>query len=198
MKSRPTPHAQTRKQNREQILAAARQVFATIGYDGATIRDIVRESGLAQGSFYNYFSTKQEVFEQVVEDIIQPLIPVLRNARTSAVSAEEFYFRAYDACRKMPQDNPEAAAIIARNQSAFREKFYLGQGQTRILADLVEDYSAGQKAGFLEDSNPDLMAETLISLGMDLVIQSAQNPDSAKDRVIFLTTIFTKATGRKP
>ena len=195
MKPQRIPHAETRRQNREQILTAGRIVFATIGYDAATIRDIVRESGLAQGSFYNYFKTKHDVFEQVVDSIINPLIPILKEARASAETAYAFLFGAYDACRMLPRQNPEAAAIIARNQSEFREIFYLGDGQNRITADLVTDLKAGQDAGFLKRTDAELMAETMVSLGMDLVIQSAQHPEEAKRRVVFLTTLFVDAIG---
>lgn len=195
MKQHRIPHAETRRQNREHILTAGRVVFATIGYDASTIRDIVRESGLAQGSFYNYFKTKHDVFEQVVEDIINPLIPILKEARASANTAHAFLFGAYDACRMLPRQNPEAAAIIARNQSAFREIFYLGDGQNRITADLITDLKDGHDAGFLKQSDPDLMAETMVALGMDLVIQAAQHPEKAKRRVEFLTRLFVDAIG---
>ena len=47
--------AATKKANREELVAAARQVFATVGYEACTVRDIARASSLASGSFYNYF-----------------------------------------------------------------------------------------------------------------------------------------------
>ncbi|MEA2467507.1 MAG: hypothetical protein QOJ57_1633, partial [Thermoleophilaceae bacterium] len=49
-------------QNREKLLLAARKVFAEKGYGEATARDIVRETDLATGTFYNYFSDKQDAF----------------------------------------------------------------------------------------------------------------------------------------
>lgn len=193
MKVQRVPHAETRKQNRALILSAGRKVFSTIGYDAATIRDIVRESGLAQGSFYNYFKTKEEVFETIVDDVITPLVPILKQARASAQTAEAFVFNAYEACRLLPDNDPEAAAIIARNQSAFREMFYLGSGQTKITSDLSQDLIAGYEAGFLKEVDPQLMAEALVSLGMDLVIQSSKQPTDAKNRVAFLTRLFANA-----
>ncbi|MDG1459129.1 MAG: TetR/AcrR family transcriptional regulator [Pseudoprimorskyibacter sp.] len=120
------PHAKTRKANRDHILGAARTVFATIGFDAATIRDIVRADGLQQGSFYNYYKTKQNIFEDVVENIIGGLIPLFVAARTIAKSARQFIFNAYEACRLIPFQEPQAAIIITRNQSSFREIFYLG------------------------------------------------------------------------
>ncbi|MDX6656088.1 MAG: hypothetical protein QOH62_881, partial [Solirubrobacteraceae bacterium] len=43
---------QTKAANRTAILDAARVVFSQIGYGAATVRDIVRETDLATGTFY--------------------------------------------------------------------------------------------------------------------------------------------------
>lgn len=49
---------------RERIVVAATRVFGTKGYQGATIADVVRESGLSVGAIYTYFSGKDELFRQ--------------------------------------------------------------------------------------------------------------------------------------
>jgi AcrR family transcriptional regulator len=197
MKPKRKPHAETRKQNRDQILGAARVVFATIGFDAATVRDIVRESGLAQGSFYNYYRTKQDVFEDVVEDIIDPLVSLLRQTRADATTARAFLFNGYEACRLLPLQEPQAAAIIARNQSSFREIFYLGDGQSRIKSDLAADLKAGHRAGLFKSMDFELMAETQIALGIDLVIQAAQSPEHASKRVKFLSDLLEAAIAKQ-
>ncbi|MFZ4814083.1 MAG: TetR/AcrR family transcriptional regulator [Phototrophicaceae bacterium] len=43
---------------RDQILDAATSVFATKGFHPATIKDIAREAGIADGTIYNYFENK--------------------------------------------------------------------------------------------------------------------------------------------
>jgi len=50
----------TKASNRAAILEAARDVFAELGYDAATVRDIVRRTDLASGTFYNYFPDKED------------------------------------------------------------------------------------------------------------------------------------------
>ena len=52
---------QTKVQNRQAILDAAREVFGELGYEAATVRDIIRRTGLAAGTFYNYYRSKEEV-----------------------------------------------------------------------------------------------------------------------------------------
>ena len=54
---------------REELVAAARRVFERGGYSGARVADITAEAGVAHGSFYTYFSSKQDVFAAVVREV---------------------------------------------------------------------------------------------------------------------------------
>ena len=51
----------TKASNRAAILAAAGDAFATRGYGATTVRDSVRRTDLASGTFYNYFPDKEPV-----------------------------------------------------------------------------------------------------------------------------------------
>src|ERR671928_2160330 len=53
-------------QNRAKLLCAARKVFAEKGLGEATARDIVRETDLATGTFYNYFDDKEDAFRALL------------------------------------------------------------------------------------------------------------------------------------
>lgn len=54
---------------RDDLVAAARRVFERDGYLDTRVADIAAEAGLAHGSFYTYFSSKQAVFLAVVRDV---------------------------------------------------------------------------------------------------------------------------------
>ncbi len=58
----PRRRTETRTVRKEQILAATRKLFKEKGYDGTTIADIVQAAGVAQGTFYLYFSSKRDAF----------------------------------------------------------------------------------------------------------------------------------------
>ena len=80
----------TKAANRTAILAAARKVFAQLGYEAATVRDIIRGTDLASGTFYNYFRSKEEVFEALADDGAARFKPILRQARERATSFEDY------------------------------------------------------------------------------------------------------------
>jgi AcrR family transcriptional regulator len=85
----------TKAANRHAILAAARAVFAEMGYDAASVRDIIRGTELASGTFYNYFKSKEEVFEALADDGARRFRPILRSAREHARSFEDYLRSAF-------------------------------------------------------------------------------------------------------
>jgi AcrR family transcriptional regulator len=86
----PGKREQTKLQNRQLILDAARQVFAELGYGAATVRDIIRATPLASGTFYNYFKSKEEVYQAIRDEIALAIRPRLHEERVKASTVEEF------------------------------------------------------------------------------------------------------------
>ncbi|HAK97177.1 MAG TPA: hypothetical protein DCM87_19860 [Planctomycetes bacterium] len=56
-----------RERRREQIVDAAVEVFAGKGYRAASIADIIEKAGVARGTFYLYFTSKEEAFNAVLD-----------------------------------------------------------------------------------------------------------------------------------
>ena len=81
---------QTKVQNRAAILDAAREVFGELGYDNATVRDIIRRTGLAAGTFYNYYRSKEEVAAALSDDGARRFAPILKAQRAQATDREGF------------------------------------------------------------------------------------------------------------
>src|SRR5665647_778537 len=81
---------QTKVQNRQAILDAAREVFGEIGYETSTVRDIIRRTGLAAGTFYNYYRSKEEVFAALADDGARRFGPILKGLRGHGHSFEVF------------------------------------------------------------------------------------------------------------
>ena len=57
------------QRTRQKVLDAAEEVFGTRGYEAASIVDITRAAGIAQGTFYLYFPSKKAVFAELVGEL---------------------------------------------------------------------------------------------------------------------------------
>jgi AcrR family transcriptional regulator len=89
----PGKREQTKAANRLAILDAAREVFGELGFEAATVRDIVRRSGLSVGAFYNYYRSKEEVFDSLADDGARRFKPILQ-AQSAKATDFESYLRA--------------------------------------------------------------------------------------------------------
>lgn len=84
---------QTKLANRQMILDAARAVFGELGYETATVRDIIRRTGLSVGAFYNYYRSKEEVYEALSDDGARRFRPILQAQYDAADGDFEAYIR---------------------------------------------------------------------------------------------------------
>lgn len=93
-----TPTTERGRQSRQRILNAAEVVFGNKGYFPASITDIVREAGVAQGTFYLYFRSKQHVFVDLLESLALTVLDATRAAAADArdrIEEEELGFAAF-------------------------------------------------------------------------------------------------------
>ena len=57
-------------QRREQILLHAANLFGTRGYHAVSISDIIRDAGIARGTFYIYFKNKRAIFDEILDILV--------------------------------------------------------------------------------------------------------------------------------
>lgn len=103
-------------QNRAKLLSAARKVFAEKGLGEATARDIVRETDLATGTFYNYFRDKDEVFRALLEEFEQRVtdatLPLRRDPSLTLEERVEYGARAFF---QVVAEDAELFRVLRRN-----------------------------------------------------------------------------------
>ena len=80
----------TKVANRQAIMDAAREVFGELGYETATVRDIIRRTGLAAGTFYNYYRSKDEVYLALSAECARQFAPLLKAQRAQSADWSEF------------------------------------------------------------------------------------------------------------
>lgn len=78
--SESQPQTAKGRATRQSLLDAAMNVFGELGYDRASISEITRRAGVAQGTFYIYFSDKRAAFVELVHQLNHDLRLAIRNA----------------------------------------------------------------------------------------------------------------------
>ncbi len=74
MNNRVTLKEAGRGARRSALMNAAGTLIADVGYEGTTIEAIARKAGMAKGSFYLHFESKEEIFRALIEDASERII----------------------------------------------------------------------------------------------------------------------------
>jgi AcrR family transcriptional regulator len=186
----------TKAANREAILVAARRVFSDIGYGAASVRDVVRETDLATGTFYNYFPDKESVLRALVGEITVEARARVRAARTAATTLEGFVSAGFRAYFEFLAEDPETVALMRRNSGTIRAMFdepALGAGIDELRADLETAVTEGR----IPPHDADLMAMAMVGAGVEIGLHMVErDPPDVERAVRFVTDVFLGAFER--
>ncbi len=185
-----TKRAATKAQNRSAIVAAAREVFAELGYDAAGVRDVIRRTDLASGTFYNYFADKEAVFRAVIDESATEVRRRLRAVRATARTLEEFVGDAYRAWFQFLVEDRLMFDLTQRNAGPIRALFgdpILGAG----VEDLLEDLRAAIERGDLPLLDANYLAGAMAGVALELGVRMAERtPPDVEGAVRFATELF--------
>lgn len=103
-----------RARTRAQIIAAANSVFARQAVESVTVDDVVKEAGLAKGTFYIHFDRLDAVTAAVAEELVQSFDELLQPGRVSL--AEPDLRIAFGCCSFIDKalNDPRWACVVAR------------------------------------------------------------------------------------
>jgi AcrR family transcriptional regulator len=189
--------AQTKEQNRRIILAAARSVFAELGYAGTTVRDIIRATPLASGTFYNYFRSKEEVFQAMRDETALALRPLLRTARSKCETAEAFVSETF---RTFFSYIVESRGDLPKMKR--RDGVHVRFDTAEVLAGFEElrmDLEAGIARGLFAPVDAEFLTASMVGIAFELadVLQSREAPDAAA-AARFATALVIGGLGTLP
>jgi AcrR family transcriptional regulator len=195
----PAPHSRreaTKQANRAAILAAAREVFADLGYGAAGVRDIVRATALASGTFYNYFPDKEAVFRALLEESVAEARALARGARRAAGSLEDFVADAYRAYFAFLAADPQLFDLVRRNAGTISTQF-AEPAFGLSVAELEEDLRAGIAAGTIPEHDAAYMAAAMVGTAFEVGVQMVQrDPPDVAGATRFATELFLGGMGR--
>lgn len=188
----PTPsrREQKKQQNRAIIIAAAKRVFLISGYEATSIRDIVRETPLATGTFYNYFPDKESLFRTIVTENILALTHDLHAARTTTKSLEIFVSSSYGAYFKHIANDPITYEIIRQNSNIVNQ-IYSSNEMKAARKSLYSDVRNAIDNGTLPSVDADYLAAAFLGIGYEMGRRLITKDDSDHEQAAqFATALF--------
>ena len=147
---------------RARILESAEEIFGRHGFHDAAVSQITRAAGLAQGSFYLYFPSKQAIFEELIRTRGRELHSSLSEAALAhedRVEAEAAAIRRYFAWIAEHRWLYRVVRLAEFVAPELREDWYRGFAEGYALA-----IRRAMDSGQLEPGDPELTAWAVMGI----------------------------------
>ncbi len=158
---------------RAQLLRAARKVFRAKGYDGASVSEIVREAGVAQGTFYLYFPSKRDAAVSLRDGLMETMAQAVATALESRTSFEDRLESLIAAGFKVARKNADLfrLAFIGADET-HPEMHSESKEHTSFLTAITDLFRDAVDAGEMEAMDPEIAARLAIGLLQHAMIEA--------------------------
>lgn len=151
---------QSKQENRTRILAQSAKIFVSKGFEDTTTRDIAQASGLAVGTLFNYFPSKETLAMTMISDALTQGAEDFQRRRTGKEElAEELFLFVASGLRRLQPLRPFLGPVLERSLSTFPRKSICPKGETTRLTHLAAVQEIIARHSFVE--TPDYVAMTI-------------------------------------
>jgi len=180
---------QNAQRNRAAILQAAREAFCELGFGATTVRDIIRRTDLATGTFYNYYPDKDALLHELIENFQLELRRRVHEAREAAVSLEDMLRSAFRVCFEIFAEDDVIRELIMRNSGEIEELTSVN-ALDPAAADLAADLRTKAREGVIPEMDFERMALAAVAVGTELSFRAIHSPADVEAATEFATDLF--------
>lgn len=167
------------------ILDAAREEFGERGFSDSSIVGITQRAGVALGTFYTYFNSKEALFQALVRDMSAQVKDAVGPTFRGAKDGLDGERRALEGFLRFAREHRDIYRIIDESEFvdpvAYREHYE--STATRIAARLKAARDKGEIAGSLSDRDLDVLAWGMMGANVFLGLRFAVWDDAPADAV---------------
>jgi len=176
------------------ILQSAEKLFGAFGYKKTQISDITKNAGFAQGTFYLYFKTKQDVLKELVIRTNKAFRKTLKNVISNFKDRRDAEIAGYYAFLKFFRMHPDMYKIVREAEFVIPETglWYYEKIHQSYLKPLKESMDKGQ----LRPIEPENLAVFLMGIGhfmgMELIVFEKHSEEDFKKFLMELSPTLYK------
>lgn len=149
---------------RRRLLEAAEAVFADLGYHEASIVKVTERAGVALGTFYLYFDSKQSIFEALVVDLNSRVRRSMSDAMAGAQNRLDAERRGFEGFFRFTAEHPALYRVV--RESEFVSPATMRLHYERIVEGYIAGLSAAQRIGEVDTKlDPEIAAWALMGMG---------------------------------
>jgi AcrR family transcriptional regulator len=159
---------------RAQLLDVALDLFAARGYHATSISHIIEKASVARGTFYQYFRSKKEIFDSLLDQMFEQVTSAVAPIEIASPEQIAIAIRANieSLCRRLQENLPmgrilleQAVGVNETGREQLRD-FY-----KRVLDRIERAISIGQKLGVVRRGDAGLIAVFLLAMVKESLYQ---------------------------
>jgi len=150
-------------ETRTKLLEAAEQVFGALGFHDASIVKITEAAGVGQGTFYLYFASKRDVFDELIRDMNRRVRRAMKEASSRGTTRLESELLGFGAYIRFTMEHPAIYRII--RQPEFVSPEMLEYHYDKLAEGYVEGLRESMARGDVGDIDPEVTAWALMAAG---------------------------------
>lgn len=160
--------AKAHETRKREIIDTARSLFFTHGYDNCTVADIIREVGIAKGTFYHYFVGKEQLLTSMIEEFTEEIYRQINGIATDTtlpvVDRLSAYFRQSIIVKaQSPELMLAAIQMIYRSENTILRVQMVDETVNRVAPVLAALIREGRDEGIFHVADPEMCGRFLIS-----------------------------------
>ena len=140
------------EERKNEILDVSEKLFINNGYDKTSVNQILEKVGIAKGTFYYYFKSKEEVMDSIIERYNERYLKIAKmNAGDKTLDVHERLLKTLMSIKVKEHGDIEILNELHKPQNALMHQKMMKlmvRGLTPILTDIIED---GIEKRFFDD-----------------------------------------------
>ncbi|MDN4086480.1 TetR/AcrR family transcriptional regulator [Paenibacillus polymyxa] len=187
-------HQNLKNKNREELIAAAKELFMKQSFLKVNIKDVCHVAGVSRVTFYKHFQSMNEIVFEVQMEILESMTEFVRRAPTAEMNGKQMLTSMLDAWIDYAWQHPDFIKFIllfdlhyeaydSNEELKERYKHFVSQGKERHF--LIDALEAGIQDGSLKsDAEPLQTAHFVFTSMMGLLLKmSLTSNDESNNKI---------------
>ena len=181
------------EKRKQELLRVAYRMFMEKGYDNTSIDEIIAEAGIAKGTYYYYFPSKEATLEAVVDMMISEEADRAKEVLTSPMSVPEKLAAVIYAFRPGQEEERIVSAVEAAENIVLHEKL-----NKRLIADAVPLLSEVVREGIAQGIFDCSQVEERVKMILILSSRMFDDDDYTENDILAFVDVVEKTVGAAP